>query len=139
IDPQQARMIQAASGLEEIWVRQIMTPRTEVTYLKLDQPIQDVLATLKNCAYTQLSLCEQDIDHPVGMVHIKDVFNHLDLVPGRFNIEQTASPDSAALERVKAVPGAELHVFGSGHLDLMRLKRDVLYLPEHLNVLQALR
>lgn len=139
IDPQQARMIQAASGLEEIWVRQIMTPRTEVTFLKVSQPIEDVLATLKDCAYTRLPLCDEDIDHPIGMVHIKDVFNHLDLVPGRFNIENATLQDPANIEKVKAVPGSELHVFGSGHLDLMRLKREVLFLPEHLNILQALR
>lgn len=139
MDPHQARMIQAASELESIRVRQIMTPRTEVMYLLASQSIEEILSIVKRCPYTRLPLCEGDIDHVVGMVHAKDLMKVLDLTPGRFDIEPVAHLSPPGPEKVAAVPGTALHVFGTGEIDLMKIKRDVVFLPEHLNVLEALR
>ncbi|MBI2423492.1 MAG: HlyC/CorC family transporter [Candidatus Hydrogenedentes bacterium] len=139
IDPHQARMIVAASELEDIWVRQIMTPRTEVVFLRTSDPIEEVIKVLKKSPYTRLPLCEDDVDHAIGMVHVKDIIKALDLVPGRFHIERVAGKEHTTVEPVEVLPGMALHVLGSGTIDLMRLKRDVVFLPEHLNILQALR
>jgi len=49
-----------------------MTPRTQVDYLLLGQPIGNVLRTVQKSAYTRLPLCDGDIDHVVGFVHMKD-------------------------------------------------------------------
>jgi len=137
MDPHQSRMIQAASELESIRVRQIMTPRTEVMYLLVSQPIEEILSIVKRCPYTRLPLCDGDIDHVVGMVHGKDLMKVMDLTPGRFNIEAVAPKPGP--EKVAAVPGTALHVFGTAEIDLMKIKRDVVFLPDHLNVLEALR
>ena len=139
MDPHQARMIQAASELESIRVRQIMTPRTEVMYLLVSQPIEEILSIVKRCPYTRLPLCDGDIDHVVGMVHGKDLMKVMDLTPGRFNIEAVAPAVQSGQEKVAAVPGTALHVFGTADIDLMKIKRDVVFLPDHLNVLEALR
>lgn len=139
IDPQQSRMIRAASELESIRVRQIMTPRTEVMYLLVSQPIEEILSIVKRCPYTRLPLCNGDIDHVVGMVHGKDLMKVMDLTPGRFNIEAVAPAAKPGPEKVAAVPGTALHVFGTADIDLMKIKRDVVFLPDHLSVLDALR
>jgi putative hemolysin len=139
MDPHQSRMIQAASELESIRVRQIMTPRTEVMYLLVSQPIEEILSIVKRCPYTRLPLCDGDIDHVVGMVHGKDLMKVMDLTPGRFNIEAVAPAAKPGPEKVAAVPGTALHVFGTADIDLMKIKRDVVFLPDHLNVLEALR
>jgi CBS domain containing-hemolysin-like protein len=57
----------------ELKVRQIMTPRLRVDYLNLGQPIGQVLQTVQKSAYTRLPLCDGDIDHVLGMVHMKDL------------------------------------------------------------------
>lgn len=137
IDPRHARMIQTASELEEIRVRQIMTPRTQVTFLQTTDPLERVLEVLKASPYTRLPLCEGGIDHVIGMVHVKDVIKKLDLMPGRFQLENREAPPEQ--EAVSARPGEAVHVFGAGTIDLMKIKRDVVYLPEHLDILQALR
>jgi len=139
IDPHQARMIQAASNLEDIWVRQIMTPRTEVKYLRVSQPVDEILDIMKRCPFTRMPLCDDDVDHIIGMVHVKDMIRALDLMPGHFHIEHLPGAIQAASEKVEALPGTALHVFGSGTIDMMKIKRDILFLPEHLNVLQTLR
>lgn len=136
MDPQQSRMIQAASELESIKVRQIMTPRTEVMYLNVDQPMVDILATMKRCPYTRLPLCDGGIDTIIGMIHSKDLIKVLDLT--------AESPPAANSGDGDAVPDAaprngDFRVYGQGVIDLMKIKREVLFLPEHTNVLDALR
>ena len=139
MDPHQSRMIQAASELESIRVRQIMTPRTEVMYLLVSQSIEEILNIMNRCPYTRLPLCDGDIDHVTGMVHGKDLMKVMDLTPGRFNIETIAPDGDSGAEKIAAGPGTALHVFGTGEIDLMKIKRDVVFLPEHLNILEALR
>lgn len=138
IDPQQSRMIQAASELEKLYVRQIMTPRTEVVHLLTTQSTEEILALLKSAAHTRLPLCEGSIDKVVGMVHTKDFIKSLDLTPGRFNIAST-NAENGGVEVHESGPGTELHVFGAGIVDLDAMKREVLFLPEHTSLLQALR
>jgi len=138
IDPKLARMIQATSELEELWVRQIVTPRMEVVYLRENQPLDEILATVKNCPHTRLPICRESLDDVRGMVHVRDILNVLQLSPGRFRIEHVEGAKDAA-EKVEVLPGEELHVFGSGTIDLAKIRRDVLFLPEHTTVLQALQ
>src|SRR5687768_3735461 len=68
------QLLTSAFEFAELKVRQIMTPRTQVDYLLVGQPIGEVLRTLKKSQYTRFPLCETDIDHVIGCVHIKDVF-----------------------------------------------------------------
>lgn len=138
IDYRQERIILAASRFDELRVRKIMTPRTEVVYLKLDQPIEQILDIVQHSPFTRLPLCDGDIDHVVGMIHIKDLFQHLDLVPGRLKLSDVVFSSNSAGAHVPA-PGSGIHVIGSGHLDLARIRRDVLYIPDYTPVLKVLR
>jgi CBS domain containing-hemolysin-like protein len=138
MDPQQSRMIQAASELENLRVRQIMTPRTDVVHLLTTQSTEEILEILKSSPHTRLPLCDGSIDNVIGMVHTKDFLKTLGLVPGHFKITPPRDgEDRVAIE--EGGPGSELHVFGTGVIDLMAVKRDVLYLPEHTSLLQALQ
>lgn len=138
MDPRQARMIQAASEVKEIKIRQIMTPRSEVISLRVDSPIEATLDLVKRCPFTRIPVFDEESDHVVGMVHVRDILTELDLTPGRFDVEPL-STDGNAAGKVTAVPGTALHVFGAGTLDLRNICREVLVLPDHLNIFRALR
>ena len=116
-----------------------MTPRTAVDYLTLDQPISQVLKTVQKSAFTRLPLCEGDVDHVIGLVHMKDLFNHLKLQPGKLKFLNEATPEGEAVAVPTGMPGSEVHVIGSGHIDLRKIKRDVLFVPELLAVPRLLR
>jgi CBS domain containing-hemolysin-like protein len=139
IEEANEKILTSAFEFGDLKVRQIMTPRTQVDYLRLDQPIREVLQTVQKSAYTRLPLCDEDIDHVIGMVHMKDLFNHLKLVPGklRFSDEKTATGESVFI--ADGLPGSAVHVIGSGDLDLKQIKRDVLFVPELLPVSKLLR
>jgi len=130
-----------ASALEfgELKVRQIMTPRTQVDYLTLHQPIDGLLKIVQKSAYTRFPLCEGDLDHVIGLVHMKDLFTHLHLVPGKLKFLDERSPSGEVVAVPTGKPGSEVHVIGSGHIDLRQIKRQVLFVPEMLPVPRLLR
>src|SRR5205823_5490964 len=132
------QLLQSAFDFGSLNVRQIMTPRTEVDYLRLDQPIGDVLRTVQKSEYTRLPLCDGDIDHVVGLVHMKDLFNHLKLIPGRLRFTDEKDGDEA-IAIADGLPGSQVHVIGSGDIDLREVRRDVIYVPELLPVPRLLR
>jgi CBS domain containing-hemolysin-like protein len=133
------RFLTSAFEFDELKVRQIMTPRTQVDYLLLDQPIGDVLKTIRKSAYTRFPLCDKDIDHVVGMVHVKDLFNQLQLVPGKLRFSDAKTPDGMAIAIADGLPGSQVHVIGSADIDLRKIKREVLFVPELLPVPRLLR
>jgi len=133
------RILTSAFEFGDLVVRQIMTPRLEVDYLVLHQPIRDVLRTVQKSAYTRLPLCENDIDHVIGLVHMKDLFNHLRLVPGKLKLIDERTPDGEIIAIPTGLPGSEVHVIGSGEIDLQEIKRDVLFVPELTPVPKLLR
>jgi CBS domain containing-hemolysin-like protein len=138
IDPQQARMILAASRLDRLNVRQVMTPRTELTFLREDQPIQEILEVIKGSRYTRIPLCDKSIDHVIGFVHVKDLFRELDLVPGRLDIASVILAQGRKLPE-GPIPGSGLHVIGSGSINLRRISREVLFFPDTTSLQKALR
>jgi CBS domain containing-hemolysin-like protein len=133
------RLLTSAFEFGELKVRQIMTPRTEVVYLKLDQPLGEILKTVQSSAYTRLPLCDKDIDHVVGVVHMKDLFNHLKLTPGKLKFIDERDPTGALIAIPTGLPGSAVHVIGSGEINLRQIKREILFVPEHAPVTKLLR
>ena len=123
----------------ELKVRQIMTPRLKIDYLTLNQPIGQVLRTVQKSAYTRLPLCDGDIDHVIGMVHMKDLFAHLHLAPGKLRFSDQKTPAGEAIAIADGLPGSAIHVIGAGDIDLRKIKREVLFVPELTPVPRLLR
>jgi CBS domain containing-hemolysin-like protein len=133
------RLLMGAFEFGDLKVRQIMTPRPQVDYLLQNQPIGDILKIVKKGGYTRYPLVDTDIDHVVGMVHIKDVFNQLALVPGKLRFSDAKTPEGMAIAIADGLPGSAVHVIGSADIDLKKIKREVLYVPELLAVTRLLR
>jgi CBS domain containing-hemolysin-like protein len=131
------RILTSAFEFGDLKVRQIMTPRTEVDFLTLGQPVKEILRIVQKSAYTRFPLCDPDIDHVVGMVHMKDLFVHLKLVPGKLKL--ISEKDGEVVAIPTGMPGSSVHVIGSGEVDLKHVRRDVLFVPELTPVPKLLR
>ncbi len=57
--------------------RQIMLPRTSVTYLSIESPPEELVRLAAHSGHTRLPLCAGDLDHVLGVVHVKDVLRAL--------------------------------------------------------------
>ena len=133
------RLLTSAFEFGQLKTRQIMTPRTEVDFLTLGQPVGQVLRTVQKTAFTRLPLCDGDLDHVVGLVHMKDLFTHLKLVPGKLRFSDETLPDGMAVVIADGKPGSQVHVIGAGEIDLNQIRRDILFVLDALPVPKLLR
>ncbi len=53
--------------------KQIMIPRTAVSYLSTTNTFTENLRLTEESQHTRYPLCKNDLDHVLGMVHIKDI------------------------------------------------------------------
>lgn len=60
-------------ALHDKFARQIMIPRTAVVYLSTTNTFAENLKITQENQHTRYPLCDGDLDHVAGMVHIKDV------------------------------------------------------------------
>ena len=139
IPKSQQRILASAFEFGDLKVRQIMTPRTQVDYLIVGDPLGKMLRTVQNSNYTRMPLCEGDLDHVVGLVHMKDLFVHLKLVPGKLRFSDDKTPDGQAIAIADGKPGSMVHVIGSGEIDLNEVRRDILFVPAVPAVVRLLR
>jgi CBS domain containing-hemolysin-like protein len=134
-----ANLLANAFEFGQLKVRQIMTPRPEVDFLLIDQPLNEILRIVQRSAFTRLPLCKGDLDHVIGQIHMKDLFNHLQLVPGKLKFLDETLPGGEAVAIPTGLPGSAVHVIGSGQINLAEIKRDVLFVPESMPVPRLLR
>lgn len=55
----------------------IMVPRTDMVCLYLDEPVEENIKTALNERMTRYPICQEDKDHIVGFLHIKDLLRDL--------------------------------------------------------------
>lgn len=139
IDSRHEHLIRAASRLPELRVRQIMTPRTQVKYLRVGDPLSRILQVIQESEYTRLPLCHKDMDHVIGIIHVKDLFKQLHLMVGRLRFADGRTKENEAVAVADGLPGSALHVIGAGHIDMRKIKRNVSYVPEMMSVPALLR
>ena len=63
-----------ALGLNELWVRDVMTPRNKVIILDADEPFEKTLEIALRSKHTRFPLVKGHLDHAIGLIHIKDLF-----------------------------------------------------------------
>ncbi|HEX9671483.1 MAG TPA: hemolysin family protein [Thermoanaerobaculia bacterium] len=82
--------------------RQIMVPRADVVYLSTTHSLEENLRTARETGHTRFPLCEGDLDHTVGVIHIKDIFR-ADPLPSdlrQIAREMAFVPDTLRLDRL---------------------------------------
>jgi CBS domain containing-hemolysin-like protein len=63
-----------ALGLNELWVRDVMTPRNKVVILDADEPFEKTLEIAMRSKHTRFPLVKGHLDNAIGLIHIKDLF-----------------------------------------------------------------
>ena len=59
--------------LESATVEDIMTPRSEIIGIDLDEPIESIIELLQNSPHTRLPVYKKSIDRVLGFLHLRDV------------------------------------------------------------------
>ncbi len=74
IDPEQNEYVDNIFDLGDKDAEAIMTPRTDVICLDLEDPFEDNLKMVQNYKYTRYPVCRGTKDRIVGFVHVKDLY-----------------------------------------------------------------
>lgn len=87
IEPEEQAMIGEVMRLGDRQVRVAMTPRRDIYWISLADPIDQQMADIRACPYSRIVVMRgADTEEPVGVVHKKDVLDAF-LDGARLNIE----------------------------------------------------
>ncbi len=90
-----------ALGLNELWVRDVMTPRNKVIVLDADAPFPEALDIATRSKHTRFPLVKGHLDQAIGLIHIKDLFKAMrDPKPDLLRIKRELKvvPDTMPLD-----------------------------------------
>ncbi|OIO60347.1 MAG: hypothetical protein COZ46_03555 [Verrucomicrobia bacterium CG_4_10_14_3_um_filter_43_23] len=57
-------------------VSDVLLPRNQIQYLDLEDDIGENIKVAKESGHTRFPLCNGDLDHCIGIIHIKDLFHY---------------------------------------------------------------
>lgn len=101
--PQELRLVRRTMGIRDLVVRDLMIPRPDIVWIDRSEPIDSVRVIVGTSPYSHFPICEGDLDHVVGVVHVKDLIAY-GLVAGRdFALAAVAQPPVFVPETMSAL------------------------------------
>ncbi len=79
VDEEEKEMIESVIELRDMQVGEIMTPRTHIAALEASQGIEAVRTLLRQEGHSRFPVYEENIDHIIGVLYVKDLLNINDL------------------------------------------------------------
>jgi Mg2+/Co2+ transporter CorB len=70
-------MLLSIFDLEKMTVEEVMVVRNEISGLDLNQEWDNIIQDLKNAPHTRLPIYDDDINHVIGVLHLRDVMGLL--------------------------------------------------------------
>jgi CBS domain containing-hemolysin-like protein len=120
---QERIIIEALADLRDMDVREVMTPRVDVTYLTIPVHAEDIARAVRTSGHSCFPVVHDDLDDLVGILFVNDIFR-----TGNGHGPRQGAPGSAA-SRDATDPSP---------LEISRKVRQPYLLPESLGVLEAL-
>lgn len=73
VQADESQMLHAVFDFGSLVVRQVMVPRTEVVAVEAGAPLPEIIQLIHQSTYTKFPVYEEDLDHIIGIVHVKDL------------------------------------------------------------------
>ena len=89
IEDTQKEMINNIFEFDDLIAEEIMTPRTDVAAIDVEDPIEEALQVGVDEGYSRLPVYEEDIDHIIGILYIKDLLPYVgQKIPKQVSLRQ---------------------------------------------------
>ena len=89
-------MLHNVFKFSDLTAKQVMVPRTDMICIPVDMPLEELNKLAEENQYTRYPVYEDDIDHIIGLVHVKDLYS--------LSIKDEVCPISKILRDVLLVP-----------------------------------
>lgn len=87
INPAEELMIKNIFEFDDTTVLNIMTHRTDMSVLSVEDNFEEVLKEINETRFTRYPVYEDDVDNIIGILHVKDLFEFM-AKDGQFNLRQ---------------------------------------------------
>ena len=77
IEAEEKEMIHSIIEFTDTVVRQVMVPRTDISCVSVDAPIEEAVQCALDSGHSRLPVFEGTLDRIVGVVHVKDILPRL--------------------------------------------------------------
>jgi putative hemolysin len=98
-------IVSRALRLDDQRVAALMTPRMDVHYIDIEDPIEENLAKIADSSYSRFPVCKGDMSHIIGVVHAGSLFDQA--IHGKavsaVDIEAAARPPLFVPETISAM------------------------------------
>jgi magnesium and cobalt transporter len=121
---QERIILEALADLRDMDVREVMTPRVDVTYLTIPVHAEDVGRAVRTTGHSCFPVVHDDLDDLIGILFVNDIFRTGSRAPGRGDV---GGPSSGERDATDPSP-----------LEISRKIRPAHLVPETLGVLEAL-
>ena len=95
LDPNVIEIMGNTLEMSQLKVKDVMIPRNLVQILDVSHPFGDNLEVAKSCGHTRIPLCEGDLDHCVGIIHVKYAFKSMASFESGFDLRKITRPPSS--------------------------------------------
>lgn len=101
----QGEMLKSVIAFRDITAREIMIPRTALCSLPVDSSLKEILHEVAQHGYTRWPVYQNDIDHVVGILYVKDLINYIGVNSRDFSLNNLLRkplfiPESMKLDAV---------------------------------------
>ncbi len=86
VDEEELEMIESVLELDETTAEEIMTPRTDLVAVNVNDDLQTILEIITSAGHSRIPVYEENIDKIVGLVYAKDLLAQVGKSPGDFKI-----------------------------------------------------
>lgn len=94
IDPEQNEFVDNIFDLGDKDAEAIMTPRTDLICIDLEDSLKDNMQLIRQYKYTRYPVCRETKDRIVGFVHVKDLYT----------LPENATVNDLCIRTIQAVP-----------------------------------
>lgn len=122
--PVERSMLNNILGLREVRVEDVMIPRADIDGVDISTTLGDLLRAFQESGHSRMPVYSESLDDSRGMVHIRDVLNHI-----------TRSAQATTVEPGAPTPSKTVEASDLGNVDLtltigeLNLIRAVLFVP----------
>jgi CBS domain containing-hemolysin-like protein len=72
-EPEEGEMLHAIFDMGQLFVRQVMIPRTEIIAVEADIPLPEIIPLVTKSTYTKFPIYDDSLDQILGIAHVKDL------------------------------------------------------------------
>jgi predicted tellurium resistance membrane protein TerC/predicted transcriptional regulator len=105
------KMVRSVLTLADRPITSIMTPRSKLVWINLDDPVESIAAGIRNTSHAQLLVCRGSVDQVIGAVRKQDLLN-VPLATDKVNLVSVVRETLVVLDALSVLEALELFKLG---------------------------